>query len=76
MTISGGPITAFREGWAIIPFVDKPHFWRRQDLGRKFLSACGLTNDLTNARPGIVPLEPGGFMATRCKRCSKARRGR
>jgi hypothetical protein len=65
--ISGGPIEQFREGWAIIPFVRKPHYWRRKELQRVYVSRCGLTVGPT--REGVGPLAPGVFMVERCKRC-------
>ncbi len=69
--ISGGPIDRFREGWAIIPFVRKPHYWRRVELERRYTSACGL--EIGPTHPGVGPLEPGVFMVERCKRCAKVR---
>lgn len=69
--ISGGPIERFREGWAIIPFIDKPHFWKRRDLDRAYDSLCGLSIGPTH--PGISPLTPGVFMVARCKRCIRKR---
>lgn len=71
--ISGGQIERFREGWAIIPFIRKPHFWRRRELTRSFLSLCGVVHDLNEAHPGIKPLAPGDFMVDRCKSCRKKR---
>lgn len=72
--ISGGPVEQFREGWAIIPFIRKPHYWRRRDLTRRFLSLCGIDHDVSgfiNGGRGINPLAPGVFMVERCKNCSK-----
>lgn len=69
--ISGGPIEQFREGWAIIPFIRKPHFWRRRDLTRTYLSLCGISHGETHK--GIKPLAPGVFMVDRCKRCGAKR---
>lgn len=66
--ISGGPIDRFREGWAIIPFIRKPHYWRRVELQRLFVSLCGINRSPSR---GIEPLSPGVFMVERCKRCSK-----
>lgn len=68
---SGGPLTAFREGWAIIPFMQRPHFWRRYELTRRFKTLCGVVNDLDDAHPGITPLAPGDFMAARCATCAR-----
>lgn len=76
--LSGGPIAKFREGWAIIPFVERPHFWRRHEMTRRFKSLCGVVNDLNGAHPGISPLAPGVFMEARCGTCKRInlRRGR
>lgn len=68
--VSGGPIDQFREGWAIIFPLHKPHYYRRRDLTRRFLSLCGIDRDLSAAHPGINPLAPGVFMLERCKHCS------
>jgi hypothetical protein len=65
--ISGGPIEGFREGWAIIPFMEKPHYWKRRELQRVYDSKCGLTIGPTHE--GVGPLAPGVFMVERCKRC-------
>jgi hypothetical protein len=69
--ISGGPIQRFRQGWAIIPFVRKPHYWKRYEASRRFIALCGLVNNLDGARPGITPLEPGVFMEARCGNCKR-----
>jgi hypothetical protein len=69
--ISGGLIERFREGWAIIPFIRKPHFYRRVELTRRYLTLCGIVRDLNDSHPGIKPLGPGEFMVDRCKSCSK-----
>jgi len=66
--ISGGPIDRFREGWAIIPFIRKPHYWRRRELTKQFRSFCGI--DVAPGR-GVGPLAPGDFMVERCKHCAK-----
>lgn len=71
--ISGGPIEQFREGWATIPFIMKPHYWKRHDLSRLYLSLCGLRNDLNKKHPGISPLAPGVFMEARCGNCKRMR---
>lgn len=65
--ISGGPIEKFREGWATIPFIFKPHYWKRRDLERSYDSLCGLAIERTH--PGVSPLAPGVFMVERCKHC-------
>jgi hypothetical protein len=69
--ISGGPIDRFREGWAIIPFITKPHYWKRRDLERTYDSLCGLNIGPTH--PGVDPLTPGVFMVERCKHCVRKR---
>jgi hypothetical protein len=69
--VSGGPIERFREGWAIIPFVRKPHYWKRYEASRRFITLCGLVNNLDNSRPGITPLAPGVFMEARCGNCKR-----
>lgn len=68
--ISGGPIEQFREGWAIVPFVLKPHYWKREGLTRVYHALCGVSVGPTH--PGVGPLAPGVFMIERCKRCAKA----
>ncbi len=72
--ISGGPINQFREGWAIIPLISKPHYWLRRGLERCYDSLCGLAIEQTH--PSAKPLSPGIFMAERCKRCERKRRVR
>jgi hypothetical protein len=72
--ISGGPINQFREGWAIIPFIHKPHYWRRIQMQRRFRSLCGIDHDTSgflNDGRGFNPLAPGVFMVDRCKNCSR-----
>lgn len=73
--ISGGPIVKFREGWAILPFFGgrhcHPHYWKRRELERTYDSLCGHTHQLHH--PGVTPLEPGVFMAARCKLCARKR---
>lgn len=66
--ISGGPIEKFREGWAILPFVRKPHYWKRRELTQRYSSLCGMAREV---RQGIVPLEPGVFMIDRCRHCRR-----
>lgn len=69
--ISGGPIERFREGWAIIPFVHRPHYWRRRELTREYSSLCGL--ERAPWHPGIHPLAAGDFMEARCGHCQRKR---
>lgn len=69
---SGGAIAGFREGWAIIPFSHKPHYWQRRDLTHEFTALCGFEIDQTNYHPGAqVQFAPGNFMNERCKRCAR-----
>jgi len=81
--ISGGPIENFREGWAIIPLIRKPHYWRRRGLTTEYSSLCGMhgrlpTQDelrahgMPHARQ-MKPLDPGVFMVDRCKTCRRRR---
>lgn len=75
MTTSGAHIDGFREGWALLPFVGghgKPHYWRRRDLTHEYRSLCGLEADQSLYHPGAQRVfAPGGFMASRCRRCSR-----
>lgn len=69
-SISGRHIEGFREGWAILPFNHKPHYWRRKDLSLVFTSLCGFEIDQTNYHPGAQrQFAPGVFMVDRCKLC-------
>lgn len=74
---SGAQIAGFREGWAIIPFNRKPHYWKRIDLTHQYVALCGFEIDQSGIIPGgQVQFAPGGFMDERCKRCErKANRG-
>lgn len=85
--ISGGPIENFREGWAILPFVGghcKPHYWHRIELSTRYIALCGLKGALSSREElvargmlhahSVKPLEPGVFMADRCKRCRRKHR--
>lgn len=68
----GAAIAGFREGWAIVPFSRKPHYWKRLDLTHEYTALCGFHIDQTNYHPGAqVQFAPGGFMAERCKRCEQ-----
>lgn len=81
--ISGGPIEQFRAGWAILPFVGKckPHYWKRIELSNQYIALCGARGALatreTLAARGmphahsVKPLEPGVFIAERCKLCAR-----
>lgn len=82
--ISGGPIEQFREGWALLPFVGrggKPHYWRRIELSNQYISLCGVRGALATRETlvergmpyaqSVKPLEPGVFMADRCKLCGR-----
>jgi hypothetical protein len=81
--ISGGPIENFREGWAILPFVGKPHYWRRIDLSNQYRALCSLIGYLATREQlvdrgmphahSIKPLEPGVFMEARCGHCQRIR---
>lgn len=84
--ISGGPIDTFREGWALLPFVGKdgiPHFWRRIELSNRYISLCGVKGALATRETlvargmphaqSVKPLEPGVFMAQRCRKCVRKR---
>lgn len=72
----GAHIDGFREGWAIIPFNRKPHYWKRQDLTHKFTALCGFQIDQTNYLPGGQrQFAPGDFMDECCKRCEMKRGG-
>lgn len=68
---SNGCMPGFREGWAIIPFSRKPHYWKRKDLTHEYSALCGYKIDQTNYQPGAqVQFDPGDFMDERCKRCA------
>lgn len=73
--ISGGPMPDFREGWAFLPFFGafgKPHYWKRKELSREFVSRCGHEHKLP-AHLGAQPLAPGVFMEARCGHCARIR---
>lgn len=73
---SGSHIPGFREGWAIIPFSRKPHYWHRDDLTHRYTALCGFQIDQTNYHPGgQVQFAPGNFMSERCRRCDRKRGG-
>lgn len=68
----GAAVPGFREGWAIIPFSRKPHYWERVDLTHQYTALCGFEIDQTNFHPGAqVQFGAGDFMAERCKRCER-----
>lgn len=70
--MSGGAIDGFRDGWAILPFLHKPHYWRRQDLSHRYRALCGAEIDQTAYHPGArKAFAPGEFMVERCQRCAK-----
>lgn len=67
-----GTLPDFREGWAIIPFVEKPHYWRDcgpivSGGGRLYKSSCGLRHGLPVKQKPVVP---GNF--PKCKRCERS----
>lgn len=64
---SGGPIEAFREGWAKMVFHgDLGHFWRVNEASGEVRSYCGMVLPFpTNAHP----LNVGNWPL--CKRCRK-----
>lgn len=69
---SGAAVAGFREGWAIIPFSRKPHYWMRIDLTHEYTALCGFQIDQTKYHPGAqVQFAPGNFMNERCKRCAR-----
>ena len=68
-----GQLTNFRKGWAIVPFYERPHYWQRRDLTRVYVSACGITNDLTAAHPGVLPINASAIPSHWCKRCGNRR---
>lgn len=70
--ISGEHIDGFRDGWAILPFNHKPHYFKRRDLTHVYVALCGFVIDQTNYHPGAQrQFAPGVFMVDRCKSCSK-----
>jgi len=71
---SGGHIEQFREGWAVLPFCGKPHYFRRKDLTHVYTALCGFTVDQTHYHPGTrKQFEPGVFMSARCGNCQRKR---
>lgn len=77
--VSDGPIERFEKGWAIIPFIEKPHYWRTVNTGNLaaickgqrvhfFRSLCGIEQE-SHPGAGLVPLGPGNV--PKCKRCSR-----
>ena len=68
--IALGTIKDFSEGWAIVPFVEKPHYWTCMggiDAYRVYESNCGLLRELHGTQQPIVP---GNF--PKCKRCQRS----
>ena len=70
--IALGTINDFREGRAIIPFIQKPHYWivEAQDTTGDihiYRSRCGQWASLEDAQSPIVP---GNFH--KCKRCQRS----
>lgn len=72
--ISGGPMPDFREGWALLPFFGfgKPHYWKRVELSKTYVSRCGHEFTLPSHR-GVQPLAAGVFMEARCGHCQRIR---
>ena len=35
--ITGGPMRDFKKGWAVIPFLEKAHYWNRQPCEVAFI---------------------------------------
>lgn len=75
---SGGRVGPdFKEGWGLMfgfGGFGKPHYWYKKKQGgvRMYYTLCGWEVLLTpegEARAGL--LEPGDFIATRCKHCDK-----
>lgn len=77
--VSGGPINSFIKGWAIIPFIQKPHYWRAIDTGKFaavykgqrvsfFRSLCGVEQQ-SYPGAGLLPLAPGNV--PKCKKCNQ-----
>lgn len=65
----------FREGWAIIPFIQKPHYWIVEAWSTDgdihiYRSRCGVWASLEDAQN---PLVPGNF--PKCKRCERSMQG-
>lgn len=62
----------FREGWAVIPFIHRPHFWRREGEERLYVASCGVRNDLRGAHRGVHPLTTDGRHGDTCQNCMRA----
>lgn len=66
-----GTLPDLREGWAIIPFVEKPHYWELEgwsdgaDRISIYRSRCGVEAAITEPQKPIVP---GNF--PKCKKCA------
>lgn len=70
-------IANYRGGWAIIPFVRKPHYWVEVVLSvgiitkrgrlRAWRSLCGAQSQTNDAVPALDPDD-----VPRCKRCAVA----
>lgn len=72
--IAMGTIPDFREGWAIVPFIEKPHYWQTDrafpvqgSTAQLYRSACGLWAALLNTQKPIV-----SGNAPKCKRCQQS----
>jgi len=74
MIISGGVLSDFVGGWAIIPFAEKPHYWVEvsNNFGViRYKSICNMVEQLSgDANP---PLAMGGHSP--CKMCLRIRFG-
>lgn len=72
--IALGTIADFGEGWAIVPFIEKPHYWHADGAviiqGTRchlYRSACGMRAGLLGSQDPIVPGN-----APKCKRCERS----
>lgn len=74
--ITGGPITGFAGGWAVLfmpSFPTRAHYWRSastiQEAGADWRAGCGIFGYSDEKRP---PLAPGSYPL--CKRCEASAR--
>lgn len=82
---SGGPIEGFKQGWAIIPFGHRPHYWQpmkneafaatiyKGERVHYFRALCGVE---AATYKGVPALAVGDYLNDRCKHCLRVTRKR
>lgn len=65
---------AFTAGWAVVPFIHRPHYWQRSTPERLYVALCGVRNDLRGAHRGVNPLASDGTDRDACQNCHQTLR--